>query len=67
MEQDDMQIADLNDEQVAKLKAFEAETGKVIVALTPRYKIASLDIEHLARLQKLERELDVVLMAYENA
>ena len=62
-----MQVADLNEEQLAKLKAFEAETGKVIVALTPRYQVASLDIEDLARLQKLERELDVVLMAYETA
>ena len=60
----DMQIAELEDEQLAKVKALEEELGKVIVAMRPYYPVANLNKEQVERLQDLEQELGVVLLAY---
>ena len=60
-----MKVADLDPESLAKIQAFEAKSGKVVVALAPRYTLAELTRDEMRELQALEEQLDVVLMAYE--
>lgn len=59
-----MRIAQLNDEQLAKLQVFEEELGAYVVALEPQYKLAHLTAEEIAQIEAMEQELGVVLLAY---
>jgi len=61
-----MQVADLSEEQLARLQEFEQEIGVFMVALEPQYPLASINDEQVARLQAMERELGVVLLAYKH-
>lgn len=61
-----MQVAELNQEEVARLQAFEEEMGVYMVALEPQYPLANLSDDQVARLQQMERDLGVVLLAYKN-
>jgi hypothetical protein len=62
-----MTVAQLNDEQLARIKDFEDEAGYLLVALEPKFALARLRPEQLRRLQDLESELGVVLLAYDNS
>ncbi len=59
-----LQIANLDQENLDKLKAFEEEVGYYVVALQPQYELAKLSADDVNRLQKLEAEIGVVLLAY---
>ena len=59
-----LQIANLDQEDLNKLKAFEEEVGYFVVALQPQYKLAELSAADVNRLQELEAEIGVVLLAY---
>ena len=61
-----MSIANLSEEELGKLRAFEEELGAYVVALKPQYDLAELSADQLAKLEAMERELGVVLLAYEN-
>lgn len=60
-----MSIADLDQNTLAKLQAFEDEMGFYVVALAPRYKLAELSAEQIDKVQGMEQKLDVVLLAYQ--
>ena len=59
-----MKPAQLDDDRLAKVRAMEAELGKLLVALEPKYPLAELSDEQVQKLRALERELGVVLLAY---
>ncbi len=55
--------ANLTDEQLAKIKAFEAETGKKALALRRvPVRPEELSAEDLAKLEALENELGLVVI-----
>ena len=60
-----MKIAYLDETALAKLKQMEESLGTLILALEPHYPLAELSPEQVERLQKLERELGVTLIAYQ--
>jgi len=60
-----LQIANLDQENLDKLKAFEEEVGYYVVALEPQYKLAELSAADVDRLRALEVEIGVVLLAYQ--
>jgi hypothetical protein len=62
-----VKYAELDRQQMAKLKALEQELGSWVVAVQPEAKIAELDPDKLKRLQEAERELGVILLAYKQA
>jgi alpha-ketoglutarate-dependent taurine dioxygenase len=57
--------AEVDDTQLNKIKKLEASTGAVIVALEPTAKYARLSQQQLDELQSAERELGVLMVAYE--
>jgi len=56
--------AKLDEAQLAKLRALEADLGKWAVALESRARLAELSESQLKRLQAVENDLRVVLIAY---
>ena len=60
-----MSIADLDQDTLAQLQAFEEEMGFCVVALAPRYKLAELSAEQVDKVQTMEQKLGVVLLAYQ--
>ena len=60
-----LQIAQLDNDSLEKLKTLEEEFGTTILALEPKYPVADLSSEQLSKLQQLEGELGVVLLAYQ--
>lgn len=60
-----MSIADLDQETLSQLQAFEEEMGFYLVALAPRYKVAELSAEQVEKVQSMEQKLGVVLLAYQ--
>ncbi|MDX1614700.1 MAG: hypothetical protein R3300_10360 [Candidatus Promineifilaceae bacterium] len=65
MKPEGMKFATLSEEQLARVQNLESETGTMIVALEPEFKLARLSREQIAQLQALEHELGVVLLAYQ--
>jgi hypothetical protein len=61
-----MKIAQLDEAQLAKVRALEEALGVYVVALEPQYQLADLSEEQLKRLQAAEEEMGVVLLAYES-
>ncbi|MEI8308667.1 MAG: hypothetical protein WCF99_16525 [Chloroflexales bacterium] len=59
-----MKVADLDEGRLSRLKAVEVDLGTYIVALEPASPFADLGTEQVQRLQDLERELGLVLLAY---
>ena len=57
--------AEVDETKLDKIKKLEASTGTVIVALEPAARFARLTREQLDELQNTERELGVVMVAYE--
>jgi hypothetical protein len=60
-----MKIAYLDETALAKLKQMEESLGTLILALEPHYPLAELSPEQVEKLQALERELGVTLIAYQ--
>lgn len=60
-----MRIAKLDEASLRKLRSIEETMGATILALEPVYPVAQLTPEQLEVLQKLEKELGVVLIAYQ--
>ncbi len=61
-----MKIANLDEENVKRVRQMEESMGTLIVALEPHYPLAKLNDEQVKRLQDLEKDLGVVLMAYQD-
>ncbi len=61
-----LKIAHLDEAAVAKVRALEEETGKHIMAFASGPPFAKLSQEHLDKVQALEKELDSVLLVYED-
>ena len=61
----ELKIATLTDDEVTKIRALEALTGKHIMAFESGPPFADLSEEHLAQVQALEEELEVLLLVYE--
>lgn len=56
--------AKLSDDQLARIRAFEQQTGRVLLAFEGhRQPVAELSPEERARLEALEQELGVVMVA----
>jgi len=64
METDGMKIADLDDKRLAKLRELEDELGVCLVALEEEFRLARLLPDQVERLQDAERNMGVVLLAY---
>ncbi len=59
-------IATLNNDAIQKIQMFERETGKQLLALERGLQIADLSEKQLGELQKLEKDLGVVILAYDS-
>jgi hypothetical protein len=57
--------AELDPGRLEKVRKLEEELGAYVVALEPEFRLAELTTEQLARLEVAEKELGVVLLAYE--
>jgi hypothetical protein len=61
-----MKIADLDVDSLDRLTDMEDAYGATIVAVQPVYSVSKLSADQMEKVQALEDELDVVLIAYEN-
>lgn len=59
-----LKIASLDDATLEKVRLLEQEFGATILALEPHYPVAPLKPDQVKRLEALENELGVVLLAY---
>lgn len=57
-------IAELDQEGITKVRQMEEAMGGTVVAVEALYPAANLKSDQIQRLQELEKELDVVLVAY---
>lgn len=64
METPKLEIAQLDQERLAKVKELEANLGAIVVAYQPTYRPADLDESQLAKLRAVESELGFVLVAF---
>lgn len=60
-----MQIANLDESELNRIRQMEESMGSLIVALEPHYPLAEISPEQVKKLQALEKELGVVLIAYQ--
>ncbi len=60
-----MKIANLDDASLEKLKRMEDAFGSLILALEPQHPLADLSEDQVQKLQILEKELGVTLIAYQ--
>ncbi len=58
-------IADINEDQIARLQELEEALDTPILAVEPRCKWADLDEERVRMLKEAEEEMGVILLAYE--
>jgi hypothetical protein len=61
-----MKIANLDEESIARIRKMEEAMDSLIVALEPHYPLAELSDDQVIKLQDLEKELGVVLIAYKD-
>ena len=59
-----MKIADLDETSIERIRQMEEAMGTLIVALEPHSPLAELTEEQGRKLQDLEKEMGVVLIAY---
>lgn len=59
-----MQVAELDEARLAKLRALEDDLGVCLVALEPAYRLAKLSEDELKAIKAGEDEMEVVLLAY---
>jgi len=60
-----MTFAQLDSGDLTKVQALEDEIGGCVVALEKQARLAELSKDRLKQLQAAEKDLDVVLLAYE--
>jgi hypothetical protein len=60
-----LKVAQLDEGHLTKLRALEQELGACVVAVEKDTRFADLSERQLKRLQAGEKDLDVVLLAYE--
>ncbi len=60
-----LKIANLDEASLARLKQMEEAFGAPIIALEPYHPLAELTDDQVKKLQALERELGVILIAYQ--
>lgn len=58
-------VASLSESAFARVRGLESALGKPVVALEPVAPVAELTKDELSDLQQTERELGVVLVAFE--
>lgn len=64
MDKPEIRYAQLSEKKLKKLRKFEKELDAWILAVQPAADLADLNEDQLARIQALEQELGVVLLAY---
>ena len=62
-----MAIAQLDEADLAKVRALEENLGTYVVALAPKYPLAELSDDQLRHLQEVEKDVGAVLLAYGKA
>jgi hypothetical protein len=67
-----LKIANLDENGLSTLHALEEELGAYVIALEPQGQIAELSLaelsaKHLSHLQESERNMGLVLLAYDRA
>jgi len=60
------QPAQISNQELEQIKNLEEDLDKVIVAVEPEPKFATLSKSELASLQNTEKKLGVVMLAYDN-
>ena len=60
-----LRIAHITAEAVARIQELEQATGKHIMAFEQGLRFATLSAEELAQIQALEQELGVLLIVYD--
>jgi hypothetical protein len=60
-----MKIASLDESELKKIRQMEESMGTLILALEPHIPLADLTDEQIEMLGALEKELGVVLIAYQ--
>lgn len=60
-----MHPAEISDNQLKEIRKLEQDLDKVLVAVEPEPQFAELSGEELTSLQNAEKELGVVMLAYE--
>jgi hypothetical protein len=60
-----MKFANLDYDGLKKLTTLEEQMGTLILAVEPVYPLAKLSDEQIKRIQALEEELNVVLLAFQ--
>jgi hypothetical protein len=60
-----MTVAKLDKTRLAKVQALEKNLGCCLVALEPEFCLAQLTAAQVKRLKTAEKDLGVVLLAYE--
>jgi hypothetical protein len=60
-----MKIADLDEASLKRIQQMEEAMGTLILALEPQIPLAELTDEQVEKLNVLEQELGVVLIAYQ--
>jgi len=60
-----MKIANLDEAGVKRIRQMEESFGTLIVALEPHIPLAELSDEQVQKLQAVEQDLGVVLIAYQ--
>jgi hypothetical protein len=61
-----MKIANLDEAGIKRIRQMEESFGTLIVALEPHVPLAGLTEEQVLKLQALEQDLGVVLIAYQS-
>ncbi len=59
-----LEVAQLDEARLAKVKKLESDLGAIVVAYQPTFKPADLDRSQLARLREVEEELGFILVAF---
>jgi len=60
-----LKIADLDEDDVSRIRQLEATLDRHIMAFEPGLEIADLEDEQLAAIRKLEEDLGVTLLVYQ--
>jgi len=60
-----LKVAKLNSEKLDKVKTLEETLGSTVVAYKPDASFASMTDKEVAKLQATEKELGMVLLAFE--
>jgi hypothetical protein len=60
-----MKYAQLDDASLSKVHVLEEQTGSVVLVMEAVHPVAKLDEAQIRHIQDLERDLGVILIAYQ--